>query len=320
MNVSWRYMLAAGAMASAAAAALSSAQGQVVATPSFQIGGTNSGASGNSSGCCAGCCNAPNQHIVRTPGVAVPAPNVFQAGGSAALGSNTLIIDGARRDVTSSLGYSGGYGGQTIILGGGGGGYLTEPLAPSVLNNLDVTGGEGLVTRTITENVPVTEDICIDPPELAGGLRPVQAICLDDKGAPHPASQVFDDRIVDADYSGEVYRCMAGTSMQVTLGALDGDVERFDGGQIISCAKGEALVHSSGGKLSCAPQAPRRNCNERSLLRRYGPGVKLVSGGPAACIPSQRTVMKSVTREVQVKAPSEAGSLILDGGVGQFSY
>ena len=87
----------------------------------------------------------------------------------------------------------------------------------------------------------------------------------------------------------------------------------------MSCRKGEALVHAPGGQLSCRTQTAARNCNERSLLRRHGPGIKMVEGAiqPQACIPSTRTVMKTVSKQVKVKKASASGSLILDGGVGQ---
>jgi hypothetical protein len=165
----------------------------------------------------------------------------------------------------------------------------------------------------------MVEDYCA-PAEVELMARPVQAVCIDDKGAPHPASQVFEDESVRATYKGEVFRCMAGTYMQVTIGNYTDTGASYSDARTLSCAKGEALVHAPGGQLSCAPQSPMRDCNERSLLRKYGPGAKSVQM-EAACIPSQRTVMQQVTREVESKeAITTSGRLVLDGGVGTGVY
>jgi len=45
----------------------------------------------------------------------------------------------------------------------------------------------------------------------------IEAFCFDDKDVPHPASQVTPDRDIDETYDGELYRCIAGTHMQVTI-------------------------------------------------------------------------------------------------------
>jgi hypothetical protein len=73
----------------------------------------------------------------------------------------------------------------------------------------------------------------------------------------------------------------------------------------------QALWHSPGGAVACRAQKPARDCNERSLLRRYGPGVK---------------VLKLVREETYTAFREEKGerktastsSLTLDGGVGGF--
>ena len=60
--------------------------------------------------------------------------------------------------------------------------------------------------------------------------------------------------------------------------------------------------------MNCRPQIARRPCNERSLLRRFGPGDKLVR-----------------VRETEVagRRASETtfnGAMTMDGGVGQSVY
>lgn len=105
------------------------------------------------------------------------------------------------------------------------------------------------------------------------------AVCMDDKDVPHPASQVSPEREIAAGYAGEVYRCIAGARLQYTLfgeGAA---------GQSQTCRKGEALVRTQAGELVCRPQKPARDCNERSLLRRFGAGEKLVAvSGSKVCV------------------------------------
>ena len=107
----------------------------------------------------------------------------------------------------------------------------------------------------------------------------IQAFCFDDKEVPHPASQVQPDRDIAEGYEGEVYRCIAGSHMQVTIAPWR-ELISFEGGQTLACQKGEALWHTAGqggGRLVCRPQTPARDCNERSLLRRFGAGIKILT-------------------------------------------
>jgi hypothetical protein len=153
----------------------------------------------------------------------------------------------------------------------------------------------------------------------------IQAVCLDDKDVPHPASQVTPDRDIDDAYDGELYRCIAGTRMQYTWAEFDGHVA-FDHGTTVTCEKNEALYHSPGGPgaagpggpaasgggvLSCRPQKPARDCNERSLLRRFGAGVKVLT---------MLTVEKYTAYHEETTQSSTATALSLDGGVGGIMY
>ena len=307
MNVSCRNIVAGlAALAATCGGAIALAQnspgsGHIINTPS--LGGTTN----SSSGCCQ---NVPRDHVVRTPSARIGAPNIVIGGASAQVGSNQVSIGGS-----SVVGGSGGSG--LLILNQGGSLPVGDTFETTLLENLNVDGAEQYVTKTVTKKKPVTQNVCV--PDAGLGAAPVQAVCIDDKGAPHPASQTFKSERVDASYTGEVFRCVAGSSLQVTIGALDGaGTPSFDRGRTMSCKKGEALVHKPGGDLSCAPQKPRRDCNERSLLRKYGPGIKLVDG-QNTCTPTQRVVMKEVTQEVRVRK-QDTGSLILDGGVGQGLY
>jgi hypothetical protein len=138
----------------------------------------------------------------------------------------------------------------------------------------------------------------------------IQAFCFDDKEVPHPASQVQPDREIAQGFEGEVYRCIAGTHMQVTIAPWR-EMISFEGGQTLTCQKGEALWHAAGqggGRLVCKPQLPARDCNERSLLRRFGAGIKIL------------TLVMTEKYQAYREHSSEASStaMTFDGGVGGF--
>ena len=153
---------------------------------------------------------------------------------------------------------------QAQVTGGGGGSASFISAGPVTAVNLGVGGEEREAyeaERTRMEKVVI------------------QAFCFDDKDVPHPASQVQPDREIAEGYEGEVYRCIAGTHMQVTIAQWREQVS-FEGGQTLTCQKGEALWHSAGqggGRLVCKAQIPARDCNERSLLRRFGAGIKILT-------------------------------------------
>jgi hypothetical protein len=133
----------------------------------------------------------------------------------------------------------------------------------------------------------------------------VQAVCLDDKAVPHPASQVRPERDVPPGFDGEIYRCIAGARMQYTVGEFAGQA-RFDHGQTFTCDKGMALYHGADGRLSCRPQKPARDCNERSLLRRYGAGVKVLKAAAQTCV-----AYRNAAQDDAVTL-----NMAIDGGVG----
>jgi len=120
----------------------------------------------------------------------------------------------------------------------------------------------------------------------------LQAICIDTSANPHPASQVFGGENVGQSYRGELYRCMAGTRMRYTI-----DGRSYD------CEAGQALWYENGA-VECRAQIARRQCNERSLLRRFGAGDKVIR------------IRDTETRET-VRETTFNGTMIMDGGVGQ---
>lgn len=246
---------------------------------------------------------------VVVPGVSVKAPSVVVNQGSV-FNQQTVI----NRNVLT--------GQPSVIFGNGGfAASGATPVAPSTLNGLNVQGADQTIVETVTEQVPVTEETCAPRIETRVAVRPVQAVCIDDGGTPHPASRLTADDTVDAAYRGEVFRCLAGTHMQVTFGEIVDGQSSFAQGETFSCRKGEALAHQNG-ELVCATAAPQRNCNERSLLRRHGPGIKLIRQkvNHETCVPQQRTVLKTVTRDVERVEPNINGQIVFDGGVGQIVY
>ena len=140
----------------------------------------------------------------------------------------------------------------------------------------------------------------------------IQAVCLDDKMVPHPASQVTPDREIAESYEGELYRCLAGARMQYTLAEFNGQVD-FNGGQTITCEKNQALYHAAGGRVECRAQKAQRDCNERSLLRRYGAGIKILRMAGVETYTAYRT---EYVQSQQASASAVAMSMALDGGVG----
>jgi hypothetical protein len=184
---------------------------------------------------------------------------------------------------------------DTFFFSGGGAQVIATPGFP-VVQALNVVGSEA-ARRAVTERRTVFKKVV------------VQAVCIDDRGAPHPASQIFPERDVRGEYSGEVFRCIAGSRLQATIADWAERVS-FDGGETMACAKGEALWHENN-TLSCRPARPQRNCYERSLLRRFGVGTKVF----------QMSKVEEFTsfREEIVESAS-VGSVALDGGVGGFIH
>jgi len=237
------------------------------------------------------CCQPPG-HTVTIPGV-----NVY-------VGS-TIIVNANVSAEASAQGSSSGSGQSTVVLnsgGGGGGGGGFSPGNTGLIQNLAVVGDTGQLNRESYEaSRTVTKKVVI------------QAVCIDDKDVPHPASQVTPDKDIEDSYDNELYRCIAGTHMQYTLAAYEGQID-FSHGQTVSCAKNDALYHAPGGHVACRAQKPARDCNERSLLRRFGAGVKIL-----VMITTEKY---SAYREQQSESSStmSGGSISLDGGVGGVTF
>lgn len=188
-------------------------------------------------------------------------------------------------------------------IGGGAGGsaYVSvEQPYPTAINGLNVEAAS--VAQLI--RVPYSEMRRFEKRVV------IQAVCIDDRNIPHPASQVRPDRDVFGEYEGELYRCIAGSRLQVTIADYLNEIS-FDGGETLACRKGEALWHGRGGMIECRPQKRERDCNERSLLRRYGAGIKVLTI-------IREEIFESYREEVVEVAGASVigGNIVLDGGVG----
>ncbi len=312
MTVSWRhtFALTAGiAAASLAGLAFAQSGGHVVNVPGVTIGAPQQPTTST-------CCEQGKVHGIYPPGVTVPSPNLVLTPGGAQVGSQYIIEQQGYSTLEAGIVY-GGADTRTTFISNRSYIPMADPVIPSTLD-LNVAGSTR-VQETVTERVPVQEEVCVDKVVDHVAVVPVRAVCIDDMGTPHPASRIDEDQSVDESFSGEVFRCVAGTSMQVTLGQLVQGQADFSQASGFSCEKGQALFHKSGGELVCAPQTPQRNCNERSLLRKYGPGLKLIKTHVKGkvCEPTLQTRYETVQRDVVKDVPLPAQPITLDGGVGQ---
>ena len=185
-------------------------------------------------------------------------------------------------------------------MGGGGGSSFWVGTSSDYISNLVVESEAAAVAKTVPYQAT----------RAWSKMIVIRAVCIDDKQIPHPASQVIPDREVVETYEGELFRCLAGARMQYTFADYIGKAD-FDGGQTVVCGKNQALYHASGGKVECRAQKPSRDCNERSLLRRYGAGIKILKMAGVETYTAFRTEYSQASA-----AASVAMSMSLDGGVG----
>ena len=245
---------------------------------------------GGGSGCCKPkppCC-APKRPDVKVPGVTVYPPKVVIMPPSL----NVNVNASAKAVASASASANAVNNNNITFFGGGGGGFFASPGVPSAIPSLNVVGAA-------VQRVPFQAS------RTQIKTVVIKAVCIDDRLVPHPASQVFPSQDVADSYAGELYRCIAGSRLQITLADWMGKAS-FDGGSNMECKKGEALWFERG-EISCRPQRPARDCNERSLLRRYGVGVKVFK--------MTRVETYTAYRE-EVVQTATSGGIVLDGGVG----
>jgi hypothetical protein len=228
----------------------------------------------------------------------VPGVNVF-VGASVVVNANVNAEVNAAANTNSQAASQAGA--TTFVYSGGGAASYAAPTSLGLVQGLNVEGG---MRRSAYEQTRTRIRKVV-----------IQAVCVDDREVPHPASQVTPDREIEEGYEGELYRCIAGTHMQVTIADFDGHIS-FEHGQTLACAKGDALYHipgagpGGGGQVICRPQKPARDCNERSLLRRFGAGVKILT----------IITVEKFTAYREEQTQSTTSSMSLDGGVGGVMY
>ena len=253
------------------------------------------------------CCTHPGGPNIHAPNIHIGGPNIHVGGPNIHVGGihmntnvnlNINASASASAIANASAVASGGGGGNTFVYAGGGYVGGGAPPAATALAGLRLAGSS-------------YEMIEEERTRWVEGWRVVRVVCVDDTGTPHPASRPDPEERVDPRYEGEIFRCMSGTALQATIGWREDGHDRFDGGETIHCRKGEALRHAEGGRLYCATQEPRRNCNERSLLRLHGPGVKLIYY-------RYEEVFTETVRRETARTDVSSMTLMLNGGVGGY--
>lgn len=219
-----------------------------------------------------------------------PPPPVCCGTGGGNVNVNVNVNANATANATARA-WAGSRANSTIIYSGGGAYFNVDQPYPTTIQGLNVQGGMQSVRVPFTATRRIEKQVVL------------QAVCIDDRNVPHPASQVTPGRDVGNSYDGELFRCLAGTKLQWTISDAEGAP-----GETTACNKGDALWHGAGGRLECRPEKEARQCNERSLLRRYGAGVKVL------------TMMREETyteyREEMVEGAASTGMIMMDGGVG----
>lgn len=240
------------------------------------------------------CCMPPG-HSINVPGVNV------QVNASVIVNANVNTVVNAQAGANAgAAGWGGAGAGATVFYGGGGYSGGMMPYPQSVIQSLNVGGGRERRRVAFEARREKTVRVVI------------QAFCLDDKDVPHPASQVFPEKDVEDAYEGEIYRCIAGSRMQYVVAEYLDRVS-FDGGKTVTCEKNQSLYHARGGRVECRVQEAARDCNERSLLRRFGAGIKILT------IVTVETYTDYREEEVEVSS-SSTGGMVLTGGIGALVY
>lgn len=256
---------------------------------------------GDEGGCTHGCGHGGG-HRVRPPNITIHGPRInvgvnVNTNVNVTTNVNANANAGANAGAGAGAGASGGA--TAIAIAGGGGGSFGAPPPATAITGLALAG------------IYETELIEEERTRVLEEWRVIRAVCVDDRGTPHPASRPSPDERVENGFDGELFRCMSGTFMQVTIGWRVDGADVWDDAYTMVCERNEALRHDATGRVYCAIQEPRRNCNERSLLRLYGPGLKLVY------IRREETYTETVERRREVATATNM-TLMLDGGVGGY--
>ena len=107
-------------------------------------------------------------------------------------------------------------------------------------------------------------------------IKAIHAVCVSADSHEFPASHMIGDTWINAGYEGEIARCLPGSHLKVTVGAVfqssEGMASGWTNGQNLECGAHEALRHFKGGMLKCAVAVAVPDCTERTNLRKWGTG------------------------------------------------
>jgi hypothetical protein len=154
-------------------------------------------------------------------------------------------------------------------------------------------------------------------------VKAVHAVCLDRRGKSHPAARMRAETWIDASYSGEIYRCLEGSSLRVIVGHVveseQGMAAVYEGGESLECRASESLRHYADGMVKCATQEPVRDCTERRNLRAWGAGDIFFSYQSKVCAKSysaSSSYSARMSRSSGYKSEIELTGMSVSGGVG----
>ena len=140
-------------------------------------------------------------------------------------------------------------------------------------------------------------------------VKAIHAVCVSSEGREFPASHMRPETWIDTTYEGEVARCIAGSTLKVTIGDMtetdQGMAGTYENGEVLACGRGESLWHYKNGMVKCGPAMPVKDCTERTNLRKYGTGDFFFSYRGKVCV-SRVAKARSV----------DLSSTNWDGGVG----
>ena len=189
-----------------------------------------------------------------------------------------------------------------VFVGGGGSSYINVTQQSGNIGNLNV------------------EEPCVQ--QWAQVVSSIHAECIDLRGNLHPATRMIAETWVDSSIDKEIYRCLPGSSLHVTIGEVvqssRGLAGVYEGGQVLSCAPGEALRHYTDGVVKCAIADRVPDCTERENMRRYGTGDMFFSYAAQVCAVLAGT--GNGLNYSQASGTLELSSSGFSGGVGNGGY
>lgn len=132
--------------------------------------------------------------------------------------------------------------------------------------------------------------------------KPVKGVCQDAKGLEEAARMSVPNKIIEAgSYVGEVFHCLSGDMMVVTLGRFleDGTSTDYQGGYTFECQVGSSLHVGEDGRVACGPASDLAFNSGAAPRARFAEIIlQKTTGGP------------------QMSQVGDTSGLYLSGGVG----